>query len=49
MCFHAFGQYFRLSLDIELQKPENISYVPLTENRNEKLLLVSLVLPPLFR
>ena len=51
MYFHAFCQCFRLILDTTLQKPENMlqSYLSITENRIEKLLLVRFLLPLLFR
>ena len=49
MSFHAFGQCFRLILDITLQNPENMlknySKLSITENRIEKLLLVHFLLP----
>ena len=52
MCFHAFGQCFRLFLDRALQKLENlpraISKLLMTENRIKKLLLVRFLLPFFF-
>ena len=39
MCFHTFGQCFRLLLDATQQKPENMLKA-ITENRTENLLLV---------
>ena len=39
MCFHAIGQYFRLLLDIALQKLENMlkSYLWASYNWNQNL------------